>query len=108
TTQPNIRIRTSVACRVAEIVQLTAPFFGRRNSHLQSRDRIEASVAHTEWSENILLGKLIESHSTHAMNDLAEGDEVDVAVHESSAGRCAQRFFDQSFDGLIVADPLFA
>src|SRR5690242_3624376 len=106
--QPDIAFSTDVCGRVSQIAQLAATLFRRRDARAQSCARTKTGVAHAERLKNVLLRKLIEWQAAHALHDLAERDETDVAVNETSARRIAQRLFDQVLDRFVIADPAFA
>src|SRR5262245_25577029 len=107
-TQPNLTFRANVCGRVAEIIQLRATLFSRRDSGFQRCTRTKAGVRHSQWSKNILLRKLFERYATGASHNLAQRDETEIAVSETCARRIAQRLFDQSPDRFAVAGPTLA
>ena len=51
---------------------------------------------------------LVERHAAHARDDVAEQEEVDVAVDESLAGRGGRHFFARQLDRRVVALPRIA
>src|SRR6185503_7300820 len=97
-TQPNLTFRTGVGAAIAQIIHLPTTFFRRRDSGPQRWAGTKAGVGHAQWSEDVLLRELIERHSTNSCNNLAERNETNVAVAETSAGWIAKRLVDESLD----------
>ena len=54
------------------------------------------------------LRELVERLAADAPDDVAEQEEVDVAVDEPLAGRRGRDLLDRQLDGLVVAGPLVA
>src|ERR1044072_2982139 len=92
---------------MAKITQLTATPFRLGDARTQRSTRKKRRIAHTERLKDVLLRKLIEWHSTHALHDFAERDETDVAISETRAGRIAQRLFNEVLDRFVVTGPTF-
>src|SRR5687767_2022954 len=108
TAQPHVAFRTDVRRGVAEIAELPATFFSRGDARLQTRVGAKARIAHLQWLKNVLLRKHVEWHAAHTSNNLAQGNETDVAVRKTGSRRIAEWFGDESLDGFVVSGPTFA
>ena len=78
---------------------------GRRDARPQARGRQEHRVLHAERIEDLLLRELVERLAAHAPNDVAEQEEVDVAVDEPLAGRRRRHFLDGERDRGVRPGP---
>ena len=81
-----------------------APLGGRDSRPPRGR-RIEAGVVHAERLEDFTHEKLVERRAARAMHDLAQQEEVDVAVDEALAGRGGRHFLAGQLDGGVVPLP---
>ena len=79
---------------------------GRRDPRPQRRGRQEPRVAHPERREDCVASctRPASAPLTRA-DDLAEQEEVDVAVDEALAGRGGRHLVARQFDGRVVAGP---
>ncbi len=66
----------------------------RSDARTEARRREEGRLLHPERIEDLLLGELVERLAADAPNDIAEQEEVDVAVHEALTRRSRRHFFD--------------
>ena len=76
---------------------------GRRNPWHQRRRRVEHRVAHAERHEDPLADVVLERQAGHPRHDLAEQEEVDVAVDEPLAWRRQQHLLGRAVNGDVVA-----
>ena len=76
---------------------------GRRDSRAQRFCRQERGVFHPERFEDVRLRKMVEALTADASNDLAEHEEVDVAVDEALAGRGGRHLVDRTADRFVRA-----
>src|SRR5205085_3518571 len=71
-------------------------------------DAAKARVAHAERLVDVPARELVEGLTGSAADDLAERDEVDVAVDEARARGAAERLAVEALQHLFVARPLLA
>jgi len=58
---------------------------GRDRPPVAARQRPIAGVLHAQWRKDALLGKRIERHASHAFDDQAKQDVIDVGVAKDTA-----------------------
>ena len=80
----------------------------RRDAGPQARGGQEHRVPHAERIEDLLLRELVERLAAHSSNDVAEQEEVDVAVHEPLTGRRRRNLFDGERNRGVRPGPGFA
>ena len=78
---------------------------GRRDPRRERRRRIEHRVLHPERLEDAFAREAIEGQPAHALDDVAEEEEVDVAVDEALARPRRGHFVDGKRDRRLVAHP---
>ena len=78
---------------------------GRRDARQQRLRRQEAGLRHAERPEHARLQVRIERLPGDARDDVAEQEEVDVAVDERLAGRRRRHFVFRQLDRGVVAGP---
>ena len=76
---------------------------GRRDARPPRLGRQEHRLLHAERIENMCLRILVEPLPADAADDVAEQEEVDVAVDEPLAGRRGRDFLDGAPDGFVGA-----
>ena len=82
-----------------------APLRGR-DARLQRGWRIEHRLGHPERREDVFVREPVERLPADSLDDLAEQEEIDVAVDESRARRGGRNLLHRELDGGVAADPL--
>ena len=79
---------------------------GRGDARPHGGRRVERRVLHPERLEDALAGELIQRLPAHARDDVAEEEEVDVAVDEPLTGQRGRNLLDGALDRGVVPEPL--
>ncbi len=87
-------------------VTVRRALLGWRDPRLERIARAEHRVAHPQRLEDAGSRELVEAHAAHLRHEMAEHEEVDVAVDEAFFGSCERHLFDRELDRAVVADPV--
>jgi hypothetical protein len=81
---------------------------GRRDAWNQSGRRSKARVEHAQRRQDALPDVAVQRHSRHTLHELAQHDEVDVAVERPRAGLCHGGVCADAPQGLRAPGPCLA